>query len=476
MTPIGRGLASLIPKRDREQAKEMLDRIDSMEFVEDEATFATDTEEPEVKDERKLSIIEEFETLEEEPDLVMPSKPMTSPLPMDEDEEVVVAKEEETPTITVTRTTMKVNRIVPIQEEDEAIEIVSQAADEEPVVEEKEEETIPEEPLLAPEPAEEKPEVVDEPAEDEEKEEFSPSFGDGQNALSDMHEKEVIQIPVEDIHINPFQPRRLFDPQELEELQRSIELHGILQPLVVNRTEEGYELIAGERRLRASKNLGWAKVPCVVRKDVKSNQSRLVFALIENIQRQNLNAVEEAMAYEQLNKEFGLTHEEIGQRVGRSRVGITNIVRILQLPQEIQRGLSEGKISMGHARAILMIPDEEKQIRFYQHLLDEGLTVRKAETRARRVQRSMKINDPMRRKTQGRHILALKYSPKLEARFGSDAYVKFVEDRNRFEVTFRAYSEKEAEELIGRLLGEGKLNTDTDKDVMESEEDENEEE
>jgi ParB family transcriptional regulator, chromosome partitioning protein len=167
-----------------------------------------------------------------------------------------------------------------------------------------------------------------------------------------------------------------------------------------------------------------------------------------------LNPIEEAMGYQVLNTEYGMSHEEIGQRVGRSRVNITNVIRILQLPAEIQRGLVEGKLTVGHARAILMIPDEEKQLRFYNHMLEEGLTVRKAETRARRIQRQMKINDPMRKKTRGRPQLALKYDGLLEEKFGHVARVKFNELKNRFEVFFLAFSEKEAEDLINRLLGE----------------------
>ncbi|MGH9857451.1 MAG: ParB/RepB/Spo0J family partition protein, partial [Acidobacteriota bacterium] len=307
-----------------------------------------------------------------------------------------------------------------------------------------------------------------------------PQFGErGAGELWETHEDKIVHIVIGDIAINPLQPRRSFDPQDMEELKESIENHGILQPLVVRRLEDGdtYELIAGERRLRAAKSLAWDKVPCVVRRDVASDQSRLVFALIENIQRENLNPVEEAMAYQQLNTEYGLTHEEIGERVGKSRVGITNIMRLLQLPAEIQRGLIENKITIGHAKAILMIPDEEKQIRFYQHLLDEGLTVRKAEIRARRIQRSMKLNDPMRRKAhRGEHPVAAKYAPLLEERYGYDSYVKYNLNKNRYEILFRAYSDAEIEELISRLLGTSPLPLNQDKDVMEDDVDLDEEE
>lgn len=270
----------------------------------------------------------------------------------------------------------------------------------------------------------------------------------------DQHEEQVHLVPIGDVSINPLQPRRNFDPAELTELKESIEQHGILQPLVVRRLgPDTYELIAGERRLRASKELGWSKVPAVVRRDVAGDQTRLVYALIENIQREGLDPIELALAYKSLHDDFGLSHEEIGKRVGKSRVSVTNDLRVLQLPAEVQRGLSEGKITTGHGRAILMIPDAEKQVRFYKHLLDEGLTVRKAETRARRIQRTMGIHDPMRQKKRNRHPLAQKYAPALEERYSTNVNVAMNEDKNRFEVLFKAYSMKEFEELAGRLLG-----------------------
>lgn len=456
MTPLGRGLASLIPKINKDKAKEMIARIDSMEFMEETRSSEVpaapaEAENPVAK--KQVSVVEEFEDVSTEEKLAPPAKPLVTPLTFDEEPEAASeeTKEKEEETFEVEP-----------EEENDAPEETAPA--EEPI------EDIPEELVQADRQASVSataPEAHEVPVAEKA---YEPTVASGSGSMWDKHEDQVQHIPISDIHINPLQPRRLFDPQEMEELTRSIEQHGILQPLVVHRFEGGYELIAGERRLRAAKSLGWDQVPCVVRRDVSTNQSRLVFALIENIQRENLNPIEEAMAYQQLNQEFGLTHEEIGQRVGRSRVGITNIVRVLQLPAEIQRGLSENKISMGHARAILMIPDPEKQIRFYQHLLDEGLTVRKAETRARRIQRSMKVNDPMRKKTHGRHFLALQYAPKLEQKFGHDAYIKFLEEKNRFEVTFRAYSEKDVHELVAKLMGIVKDNTATDQDVIDEEE------
>ena len=284
------------------------------------------------------------------------------------------------------------------------------------------------------------------------------------------HEENVQHAYVKDIGVNPNQPRRRFDKVEMEDLKNSIAQHGILQPLVLRRTEDGLELVAGERRLRAARELGWEKVPCVIRLNVTSGASVLELALIENIQREDLNPIEEALAYKQLNEEYGMTHEEIGERVGRSRVGVTNIIRVLQLPEEIQRGLTDNKISPGHAKAILMIPDSEKQLRFYRHLVEEGLTVRKAETRARRIQRTMRLDDPMRSKRRGRSAFEMKYSGALEDRYGYDAKLRFDEHKNRYEVLFKCFNKEEIDQLLGRLMGVESLPEEAqDQDVIESE-------
>ena len=527
MGVLGRGLASLIPKRSATD----LENIDEMEFDE-ELSVNVSTPSKEAKEEAVVntsaseapakSLDPDFTRIEQEDAPAMPSKPLTSPLPFDpfaEDaSEKVVAQE-----VDEDEALLETHEDEPVEEahdelEEEMHKMLEEMAEEdsEPVVSEVKEEDVvptapavhgraiharttalPEEiieavekevkiaPAVAPAPAmkevaeapvaKEKAEVkVETPqpavAREMEEEAIMPSFGDGSGSseMWDKHEQNVQHVPISQIRINPLQPRRTFALEELADLASSIAQHGILQPLVVRRlaNDDGYELIAGERRLRSATKLGWDKVPCVVRMDVKSDQSRLVFALIENIQRENLSPVEEALAYKQLNEEYGLTHEEIGERMGKSRVAVTNIVRILQLPEEIQRGLTEGKITTGHAKAILMIPDEDKQIKFYRHLVDEGLTVRKAEIRARRIQRSMNLNDPMRRLSRGRHPLALKYSPALENRFGYDANVKYLADKNSFEVVFKANNETEINELVDRLLGKKELPLDVDKDVI----------
>ncbi|MBI3255464.1 MAG: ParB/RepB/Spo0J family partition protein [Candidatus Andersenbacteria bacterium] len=476
MGVLGRGLASLIPKRDRGNAEEVLEQIDQMEF--DVPARDGGGVEQAVKPSAGLS---DFEQLDHIEDMPMPAKPLTTPLPFDPFEAeggaqaVLEKRAKAEATATARKRSLKVSEETEegviqaeasVTETAEAPVVEKEVAPPEPAVEEK-----PEPVEVAPQPEMEvpKPEPAVEAKAEGDEEATMPGFGEeGASSVWDKHEQNIEHIAIGDIKINPLQPRRSFDPQELDELAQSISQHGILQPLVVRRLDDGgFELIAGERRLRASKKLGWTKVPAVVRRDVKSDQSRLVFALIENIQRQNLDPIEEALAYKQLNEEYGLTHEEIGQRMGKSRVAVTNIVRILQLPAEIQRGLMEGKITVGHGKAILMIPDEEKQIKFYHHLIDEGLTVRKAEVRARRIQRTMNLNDPLRRRGHvGRHPLALKYSPALEERYGFDARIDNVDGQNKFQVVFWAHNEGELENLVGMLLGTKALPEGMDEDVM----------
>lgn len=199
----------------------------------------------------------------------------------------------------------------------------------------------------------------------------------------------VHEISVEVIHPNPHQPRRHFDHGQLEDLITSIKEHGILQPLVVTAKDDGsYELIAGERRFRASKIAGLEKVPVIVRN--ASEQQKLELALIENIQRQQLNPIEEAHAYTRLSQEFQLTQEQLAERVGKSRPVIANTIRLLQLPSTIQQALIEEKISTSNARTLLSLPTDEQRMTLFQAMLRGNFTVRQTEERIIKVQRGGK--------------------------------------------------------------------------------------
>jgi ParB family chromosome partitioning protein len=188
------------------------------------------------------------------------------------------------------------------------------------------------------------------------------------------------QLPVADVHPNPFQPRTEFAPEALAELEASIREHGVLQPIVVRPVGEGFQLVAGERRLRASKGVGLGTIPAVVRE--VSDSQMLALALVENLQRENLNPIEAGKAYRDLLATPGLTQEDVARVVGKSRVSVANTLRLLDLPQDIQDHVSRGTLTAGHGRALLMAPDETALQALAARILAEGLSVREAEALA----------------------------------------------------------------------------------------------
>jgi ParB family transcriptional regulator, chromosome partitioning protein len=188
----------------------------------------------------------------------------------------------------------------------------------------------------------------------------------------------ITEIAVNDIEANPFQPREEFDETALNELEQSIKVHGIIQPLTVRKIGYGkYQLISGERRLRASIRAGVQKVPAYIR--VADDQEMLELALIENIQRQNLNSIEVAISYKRLLEECNLKQEELATRVGKERSTVTNYLRLLKLPAEVQAAIRDARITMGHARALINIPTEEQQIKVLNTVLENELSVRATE-------------------------------------------------------------------------------------------------
>jgi ParB family chromosome partitioning protein len=188
----------------------------------------------------------------------------------------------------------------------------------------------------------------------------------------------LAEIPISQIQPNPYQPRKTFNEASIEELARSVREHGIVQPLVVTRSGDKYKLIAGERRFRAAQKAGLTTVPALI-KEMMQEGDALQIALIENIQREDLNAIETARAYERLGRDLGLSQEEIGRRTGKDRTSITNALRLLKLPPEVQLLLAEHRLSMGHARAILGLPTAEEQIQVAEKAAAQGLSVRQVE-------------------------------------------------------------------------------------------------
>jgi len=189
----------------------------------------------------------------------------------------------------------------------------------------------------------------------------------------------LAQIPITQITPNPYQPRKAFNEASIEELARSVREHGIVQPIVVTRTSDShYRLIAGERRLRAAQRAGLQTVPAVIKELLKEDDS-LQIALIENIQREDLNPIEEAGAYHQLHDEFGLTQEEISRRVGKERSTVANFLRLLRLPDSVKELLAAGQLTMGHARALLSVESAKRQEQLAERVVKSNLNVRQTE-------------------------------------------------------------------------------------------------
>jgi ParB family transcriptional regulator, chromosome partitioning protein len=188
----------------------------------------------------------------------------------------------------------------------------------------------------------------------------------------------MTEIPMEEIEVNPFQPRSHFDQEALQELAESIHVHGIIQPITVRKlSAHQYQLISGERRFQASKLAALKTIPAYIR--AANDQQMLEMALIENIQRENLNAIEIALSYQRLMSECSLKQEELGERVGKNRTTVTNYLRLLKLPPDIQIAVRDNKLSMGHARAIINVENADQQLYIFKKTLEEELSVRKVE-------------------------------------------------------------------------------------------------
>ena len=259
------------------------------------------------------------------------------------------------------------------------------------------------------------------------------------------------RVPIAEIRPNPRQPRRVFDENRLAELAESIHHQGMLQPLVVRQVDQGYELIIGERRLRAAQRAGLERVSVVI-KEVSDAES-LEMALVENIQREELTPVEEALAYRQLMEEFHLTQEEVAARVGKSRPVVTNLLRVLSLPDEITEAIDQGSLSVGHARALLALETPEHQIELARRVMQQGLSVRETETLVARLPEAASPGDSLRRQDGDRparldlHLGALEQE--LIRALGTKVRLHPRKKGGRIEIEY--YSNEELEGLVRRL-------------------------
>lgn len=252
---------------------------------------------------------------------------------------------------------------------------------------------------------------------------------------------------------NPEQPRTHFEPEKLRELADSIRVHGIIQPLVVSRDENGgYRLIAGERRLQAARLAGLETVPVIVREAAEADLLEL--ALIENIQRADLNAIEEAMAYRRLTEEYGLTQEEAARRVGKSRVTVANALRLLTLEPEIRRSLVAGEISEGHARALLGLPEGKRRLDAWRDVVRRRLSVRETETHIRRALAEAPASTPRPGVAANARRDATFADIESRLRRALSTRVTVVPQKQGARITIDCYSGEELDGVLNHLLGD----------------------
>ncbi len=201
--------------------------------------------------------------------------------------------------------------------------------------------------------------------------------------------EEVIEIDINELRANPYQPRKVFNDESLIELSNSIKEHGVFQPIIVKKSIKGYEIIAGERRVRASKLAGLKKIPAIIRN--LNDEQMMEIALLENLQRENLSAIEEAIAYKSMIEKLSLTQEDLAKKVGKSRSHITNILGLLRLPKEVQQMVANNQLSMGHARVLSKLEDDQKIIEMAREIIDKKIPVRELEKDTESTEKKVKI-------------------------------------------------------------------------------------
>lgn len=274
---------------------------------------------------------------------------------------------------------------------------------------------------------------------------------------SQEYSNSIFWIDIDKIRPNPYQPRREFDSERLADLAESIRQYGVLQPLVVSRKEEkkpdggmavSYELIAGERRLRASRIAGVTQVPAVIRNIADNARVKLELAIIENVQREDLNPVERARAFHQLAEEFNFKHTQIADRIHRSREYVSNTLRLLALPDDMLNALSEGKISEGHTRPLLMLGDRpEEQRTLFKEILLKKLTVRDSEQIARRI-----ALDKVRKKDKDTHPETIQLEESLTEKLGARVHIEHREIGGKITINFDSDADLQA--IVAKLVAE----------------------
>ena len=263
---------------------------------------------------------------------------------------------------------------------------------------------------------------------------------------------EYQKLPIDRIRPNPYQPRREFDEAELGELQASLKASGLLQPITVRPSAGGFELVSGERRLRAATRLGWTEIPAIVRP--MDDRALLTLALVENLQRADLNAVEEARGYRRLSEEFGLTHAQIAEAVGKDRTSVTSLLRILQLPASVLDLVEKGQLSAGHARTLVSLEDERRALQLATEAVARQLSVRELERRVREIQEPprAKVSATASPKPAPTSPVIRRMEDELRKRLQTDVRLKLSgAERGTIEVSF--YSADDLERVLDVVLG-----------------------
>jgi ParB family chromosome partitioning protein len=277
---------------------------------------------------------------------------------------------------------------------------------------------------------------------------ITPAVAAGTAATSDYQ-----RLPVARIRPNPYQPRREFDDAELGELQASLKSSGLLQPITVRPSADGFELISGERRLRAATRLGWTDIPAIIR-DV-DDRTLLTLALVENLQRADLNAVDEARGYRRLSEEFGFTHAQIAEAIGKDRTSITSLLRILQLPARVLEIVETGRLSAGHARALVSLEDERRALALANEAVARDMSVRELERRVRELQQPAAPKRPP--SASGATVapespVIRRVEDELRRRLQTDVKIRLSgPERGAIEVSF--YSADDLERVLDIVLG-----------------------
>lgn len=266
-------------------------------------------------------------------------------------------------------------------------------------------------------------------------------------SLSVNEEDKVIEISLSKLRPNPYQPRKTFDEESIKELAESIKQHGVIQPIIVRTVVKGYEIIAGERRFRASQYCGNETIPAVVRSF--SDQQVMEIALIENLQREDLNAIEVAIAYQALLDKFNLTQEELSLKVGKSRSHIANFVRLLSLPEEIKQNVSRGTLSMGHARALAGIKNEKTQLEIADQAITQEWSVRELEDAIQKLESKPVDTKEVAVKTKSRDPYIEHVEEALRDRFKTTVKIKQQKDKGKIELQY--YSKQDLERLLELL-------------------------